>query len=430
MNPSAPGASPGPAPHSRTSSLFKGLGFLVGEALRHATEKADERAALAEYQRRSAAVTEEVRLQAERLEAQSIATARTSQSGDSSRFTNTTDRPSEEEAAEMAATLLRMLDPATYRATSTPSPSPRLDSTTSGTERTSTPAGWRSYSFPMIGVTASLPANHTIVAGVSGPANRVLTVPSGRANVPFHISLNVIYSHDGINEHRARQSQTWVNNGGMTLTLMSGAQPLALSSPGITATSSCHRGENLNTIYSVILGSNAHNNGVYLCGNSPGADANALRAMVNTIARSIRFLSFETTNVASHALVGSYTKSGSESSTSNYARVSRHETISLYLFSDGFYLLSIFTKTFGFAAGISGISTSDTKNESGFWDTKGSNQRGTVTLRELGDHQEAGVELGVRECQYETGSYGVIIHLGNTMLQRRRVLRLRDFHSL
>ncbi|EXJ57346.1 hypothetical protein A1O7_07693 [Cladophialophora yegresii CBS 114405] len=257
-----------------------------------------------------------------------------------------------------------------------------------------------------------------------------MTVPSGRANLSFHISINVIYSHAGVNEHRARQSQTWVNNGGMTLTLVSSAQPLALSSPGITATSSCHRSENFNTIYSVILNSSAHNNGVYLCGNSPGADANAMRATVNSIARSIRFLPLDTTNVASHALVGFYSKSGSESSTSTYARVSRHETISLYLFSDGFYILSIFTKSFGFAAGISGISTSDTKKESGFWDTEGSNQRGILTLRELGDHQEAGVELGVRECQYETGSYGVIIHLGNAMLQRKGVLRLQDFHSL
>lgn len=448
---------PRSASHSRTSSFLKGVGTFLGEALKEAAERANERAALAETQREAAAkanrerlAAEEAemeRLEAERLQAErntpqsvyfgeaeaSVSTA----SSDSKRTTSTADPHSASENEAALTNLMNILNllskPSNVQQTPSvavgPSPTSRAESTSSVT-RTIAPAGWRSHNFPIMGVSVSLPANHSIMAGASGPGTKLITVPSGRRDIPFTFVLSHIYSSDGISESRERQNRTYVNNGKATVTPVSSAKPLQNVSPDITATISQHRNDNYDTLYIVVLSSNARGRGIWLSGVSDRADASALRAMTESIARTICFNPTQTLNSATHLLVGSYVQSASQSSTSYYSRASFHEETSLYLFSDGFYILVIFSKTFGFAAGMSGMSQSNTKTESGYWDTEGSTSRGDLTLRELGETQEAGMEQGVRVCQYETGGFGVVIQMRNKTLRRKGPLRLEDFHSL
>ena len=94
------------------------------------------------------------------------------------------------------------------------------------------------------------------------------------------------------------------------------------------------------------------------------------------------------------------------------------------------YVLRIFSKTFGFAAGISGMSSSNTRTETGYWDTEESVQRGTLTCRELGEVQEAGYENGIRVCQYEAGSFGVVIQIGKWTLRRKGPLAVEDYRNV
>ena len=132
--------------------------------------------------------------------------------------------------------------------------------------------------------------------------------------------------------------------------------------------------------------------------------------MADSITRNISFQAIATLNSVSHLFVGEYALSSSEHSRSYYQTASYQATTSLYLFGDIFYILQTFSKVFGFAAGISGVSSPNSKTETGYWGTQGSSQRGTLTLRELGELQEAGHEKGVRVCQYETGNIGIFIH--------------------